>query len=314
VPKGTVDGQEAPRASERLREELRLLEIQAATVRRRQGEIDALLELRDRLGSELEGLERQGLDVRPERTRLETIDGYLRANAGTIVRQFRKVGGMAAARERVQPPEEHWWWWLDVYRSSRIRRTVTRWVTITLVVVAVVLVGDYLLTKYFGPSPEEAAANERTMAAERLVSEGEYEQALAEYEAAAAIVPDDLVTQCMLGVLYEMEGRFEESAVARAKAEKLSEGRASYLAQLSRAYLFVQNTKRGLETAMEAIDADPESAFAYFVLGEAYERRDRVALAVQAFDVSAQLAQEQGNDVLYALAREREAMLVSGGQ
>ena len=64
------------------------------------GAVVQLLENMDRIAELWPQFEAVGADLRPEAGRWETIQALTHKQAGTIVRELRPVGGLAALRER----------------------------------------------------------------------------------------------------------------------------------------------------------------------------------------------------------------------
>jgi len=313
VPKGALPESKTATFAEELRDRLRQLEIDAGNLRHRQIDVEALLRERDELEAMLSKAEQDGLDVRAERGRVQTVDGLLRSGARHLMRLLAKKGGFAAARARNAPPESNWWWYLDVFVKERQKKRIIR-TAIVLASVALVLVGvNYILTKFFGPSPEQRAFNDLTYEAERALGENDDATAIAKYEEALAILPTEPDTWAMLGALYERQGRAEKAQEAFAKALEYSESQVMYWFSRAQAYIILGDSDRAYAMAQEAVAADPNSPYAYFVLGSALEAKGDRTNAAVAFDKAATLAMEQGNHVLYAMARERQAVLLGGG-
>jgi len=314
MPKGALEADTATTSATQLRESLRQIEIKAGSIRRQNMDIEALLKERDALEDMLSAAEQEGLDVRPERGRAEAVDGLLRSHAGRIMRLLADKGGLKGARERNAPPEGHWWWYLDIYVHQRMKRAVTRWSIITVCIVIVLVVGNYILTKLYGPSPAERAFSDLTMQAERALSQGEVDQAISDYEQAVAIIDSDADAWAMLGVLYESQGRTADAQAAFAESEEHSESRVRFLFSQAQAYLVLGNADRAYDVALLAVETDSNSPLAYYMLGSTLEAKGDNASAAQAFDIAAELAYQQGQDVLYAMSRERQAVLVTGGR
>lgn len=310
MPKGALKSSGASTAGQPLREQLRRLEIAMAGLKRRRIDVEALLLERDALERALDDAEVQGLDVRAERGRAATFDGLMRRRADRLVRLGREQGGLAAARSRNAPPERYWWWWLDEWVNERRWRALRRSVLIVVSIAAVLVIGNQVLLHFLGAAPERRAFSDLTWEAGRLVDEGKLVEAAKAYERAIALVPDDTEALCTLAVLYELQGRAAESAERLLAAEQASTSRALFQFEHSRAYLLLGKTDRALRVAETALLEDPSSPYAYFALGDALEIMGERRNAALAFDAAAHYAMEIGEDKLYALARQRQAVLL----
>ena len=313
MPKGALESSNATTYATQVRDALRQLEIKAASIPRQHVDVEALLVGRDAVEDMLERAQQEGVDVRPERGRAEALDGLLRTRARRIMHLMADTGGLKGARERHSPPTEHWWWYLDIYVQQRVRKSIKRTAIIVACIVAVLATVDIIMTKFFGPTPTQSAFNDLTDQAESALSEGNDEQAISAYEQAVATISTDADTWAYLAVLYERNGRTEDAETAFAEAEKNSESQVMFLFTKARAYLILGETDQAYEIAEQAVNTDSTSPYAYYVLGEALEAKEDTSNAATAFDIAAELAYDQGEDILYALARQRQAVLISGG-
>lgn len=126
MPKGAVEDTRVITASAHLREMLHEIEVGLADLRgRREGVLD-LLRRRDEIEAELARLLDRGVDLRAERSRLETVDNVMRRRARAILRELLGTGGLPAARREQDPPSEHWWWYLDRYVAGSVQQRAIR--------------------------------------------------------------------------------------------------------------------------------------------------------------------------------------------
>ncbi|HIQ04496.1 MAG TPA: tetratricopeptide repeat protein [Anaerolineae bacterium] len=273
-----------------------------------QGALD-LLHWVDRIHELIPELEATGVDLRPERGRLLTIEAQLRKRAALIVGEARAVGGLAMARQKVSPEPERWWWYLDEYVTQQRRRRLRR-IGITLVIVAGVLALIYVLFRIlFPPNPVAVAVQTHQMNAEELLSKGDVHGALQEMEAALEVAPDDPSLHIWVGVLSEMEGDEETAQQQFTVARSLSENQAGFLVQRSYVYGATNQADEALEDARKAVELAPEMAEAYFALGSAAEQVGQLQEALSAFNRCSELAADS-NPALTALARVRIATLL----
>lgn len=158
--------------------------------------------------------------------------------------------------------------------------------------------------------PILAAKMERTSLAERYVMDGDINAALAEYEAARAIDPSDTDILIWLGLLYERQERSREAQETFAEAERLVGGRAEFLVMRGFAYGQLGDVEKALADGQDAVALNPDLAQAHLVLAGAYEVQGDARRALEELEITAQLAQKDGNDSLYVIAKTRQAMLM----
>ncbi len=285
------------------RAERRLANVDSASA-------EQLLELMgwlDQIVTLIAELEAGGVDLRPERTRLESIEGLLRSKAGRIVR--RTGLALSRRREEVKPDESHWWWWLDRFVLTRARQRLQR-ALISVAVVAILALGGYAAFKYFFPTnPNVEKAQGLQLTAERLVMEGNWAGAEEQLVQALAYTPDDAMLWVWLGVVRERQGNQAGAEEAFAKARALSQSELSYL--LARGQVYVQSNQgdKALAEAEKAVELAPDSAQAHFLLASAYEILGRQLEAIQEFEKTAALAEDK-EPQLVVLARMRMGMLM----
>jgi len=266
----------------------------------------------DRISELLPQLEARGVDLRAEQARLDTLQAQLHRKARALLRELRASGGLAAARQAVQPDSARWWWYLDGEVRAARRRSLRR-LLLSLVVLAALLAAAVLLyQRFLAPDPLTAQVQRLAFEAERLLEGGDYASALAHFEEAQALRPDDVELLLWRGVLYERTGRDEEAAAAFAAARALSDAVGFHTAR-GQIYVRLWQGEKALAEAQALLEADPQSPGGYYLLGNAYEIQDRVAEALAAYGRASQLAEERKEIELTALARVRMAFLLQRG-
>jgi tetratricopeptide (TPR) repeat protein len=310
MPKGVVESPGVATGATRLREQIRELEIGFANLNGRGDGVLALLKLRDGVEDAVSRLEASGLDMRPERTRIETVDNIISRKAPQISHELGRFGGLEGARRRESPPEERWWWYVDLYHADKQRKALIRTLITVGAIIVVVLAINYVMDRYFGLDPVEKEARSHTSVGDQHLFQGEYDDAIAEYERAVAIAPNLGDAHVTLGVLYDLQGRPIESERAfQAAREALGDNLTFYLA-LGQAYEMVGEHDKGLVAIEKAIAIDPESPQAYLSRGGIYEATEEYGRALEDYELSSSLAQERQQDALYVMARTRMAMLM----
>ena len=271
-----------------------------------------LLHTLDRVTEALEVLRERGMDVRSEETRLEGIQNILRRKISLLLRELRTVGGLASARERedTRPPAIHWWWYLDLVYSKRQRARVQRYLKVAAIGVALVTLAVFAYRRFVPHDPILVAKMEHIGLAERHVEGGDVSAALAEYEAARAIDQSDPDILIWLGVLYERQERSREAQETFAEAERLVGDRATFLVMRGFNYGQLGDVEEALADGQDAVALNPDLAQAHLVMAGAYEVRGDARRAMEELEITAQLAQKDGNDSLYVIAKTRQAMLM----
>jgi tetratricopeptide (TPR) repeat protein len=269
-----------------------------------------LFDLLDRIDVCSESLSEAGVDIRPELARMETVFKTVTDKSRVIVKALSARGGLAALRLESGAPEDRWWWYLDLHdqelRASRQKRTL-RFVVGVGAVLAVLAV---LYVIFLRPDESTRLRYDYVARAENSISQGDFEQALASYEQAREVAPDDPMVNMMIGMMHEALGDFEAAEDHYARAEMLFEQREVFLAGKSQQYYLIGWLEESEAAALQAIELDEEYAIAYCSLGSAYEGQGRVAEALEAVQTCSDLAREQGLDQLYVIATSRLAMLM----
>ncbi len=272
-----------------------------------------LLRAMDRISELWPELEAQGVDLRPELGRWETLRAVLQRRGADLVREMQAVGGLPAARAQ-QPAgaQAAWWWRLDEQVRRQRRRRLVRTGAILAGAAAAVVALYFLLFRVLFPVDPNlvAALNAQTAAEQKIGSEGDYAGALVDFRRAAELQPEDagawLRVGCTLLKLGDAAAAEENFGRARAL---LADDAALRLARAPICMLV------GLPDQAEAdlqavIAADPKSALAYYHLAAVYEERDALPEAIAALERAAELADAGGQDQLVPLARYRAGLLM----
>ncbi len=313
MPKGALEDRQDPTRSARLRDMLRDYEVGVANLEG-QGERSAdLLFLRDRIEAEFERCQADGLDLRPERTRLMTADNILEREASTLLGELRPAGGLRHLREEGDPSSDAWWWYLDARVAEERRSKAKKFIALFVGAVLLLVGGNYALSRFFGSDPQRSEAISQNSAAEQYVYRGEYEQAEAAYRQAVALDPAMVDAYIGLGVLQEMQGEEESARETLAQAKRLTESDLQYELLLARTYQMYDQLEAALEHANRALALDEDSAQAYLIRGGIYEMQGEREKALDDFELAADLARETGEDALYVLAKTRMGMLLQQG-
>jgi len=267
----------------------------------------------DRLAELWPQLEASGVDLRPERARLTTLEGQLRRKAGTLLRELQASGGLAKARQAVQPDRSHWWWYLDEELRAARRRNVRR-ALLGFAIIAVLAVGALgLYQRFLAPDPVTLRVQELQTEGEELASQGEYATALARFEEALTLRPDDPELYLWQGVLYEASGQREEAAKAFEAARTLFGQATAFHFARGFIYARLQQVEKIEAEAQAILAIDPHSPQGHFLLGNVYELRGEVPKALASYEQASELALERDETELAALAKVRMAFLLQQG-
>jgi tetratricopeptide (TPR) repeat protein len=271
-----------------------------------------LLENLDRLVELWPELEAAGVDLRPELGRWETLQASLRKQAPHLVRALRADGGLPALREKYHgDAEAAWWWYLAEETRARNRQ---RAFTVAMVIVGLVAVGaalNFLLGLLFPVDPALKAALSRLMAGQQKIEYGaDYVGALADFQEAVALMPDDPDAWLWLGVTQQKLG---EEAAAQ---ESFGQARALLASELEfrlgrvPMYMVLQMPDEALADIEVVLSHDPDNARALYYLAGIFEAQERYGDAVAVLQRAAELADARQEVELTAITRYRLGLLL----
>ena len=272
-----------------------------------------LLFLLDTIQALFGRLRKTGVDLRPEATRLETIERLLEAKDSVLVREMQRSGGLAKAREALKPASARWWWFLDLRVADRRRRQLQR-ALLGIAGLALALGVFSLLYRYvFPPDPRRSAVLEKTSQADRALQEGDLAAATALYRQAAEIDPEDAELYVWVGVLEELQGHPEAAQEAFVGARALLNDEPRFLTSRGMVRLRVGALDQALADGQQAVAARPDDAEAHFLLGSVYEAQRDLGRAIAAFEKAASLAEQANNSALVVMAKMRMGMILQAG-
>lgn len=138
------------------------------------------------------------------------------------------------------------------------------------------------------PTPTRSALS-YAAAAEDLYLQGQLAEAIAAYEQAIALEPDDVLLYIPLARLLTLEGRVVEAVRRAQQATKIAPENARAWAILGMAYDWSGNVPEAINACKHAIEIDPTYAEGYAYLAEAYADAVRWADATEAAQTALQL-------------------------
>ncbi len=296
-------------SAEDLRELITQAELIVANLRGSGPRGQTLLFLLDTIVDLQKRLDALGVDLRAEETRIETVQRLLLAKDGTLVREMRAVGGLAAARAAIKPPADNWWWFLDARVADRQRNQLRRGLTILAGIVGVFLIVSLLYHYVFPPDPKQVAVMELQSKADQAIQAGDLAAATQDYRDAARVAPNDPELQATIGALEEKQGHQQEADAAYAEAEKLSPDHAHFLVTRGMSRVNLGLLDGAIADGKAAVQENPNFAEAYFLLGNAYEAQGDRLTAINMFSEAADKA-GNSNPALVVLAKTRMGMLM----
>lgn len=306
----TVQAGQVTRADE-LRELLTIAEKRVANVWSSGHSALSLLRELDRIAALWPVLEEQGMDLRPEAGRWETLRAAVDRRAADIVGDLRALGGIGKVRLEIHPEgTDAPWWQLDrvvrANRQQRIRRTGLIFGGLA-VLLAVLYLGLRLL---FPVDPKVAEAGRRIGAGDQLIrGQADYAGALAEFEQAAELTPDDPETLLRVGVIREKIGAATAEEMY-ARARSLTPDDMVFRQMRALVYLTFGMPEQAERDLQVALAAKPEDPITWYELASVYELRGQIGDAIAALEKADLYATEADLVELSATARFRRGMLM----
>ena len=267
-----------------------------------------LLYLFDQIEQDLHALGEQDADLRVEMSRFEAIQGQLRRRRRRFLNQVGQ--GLVEERQQVAAPRSRWWWYLDDAAARDRRRT---WVRVVAGVAAagLVLTGAWLAYgRFLAPPPEVRMAFRRIEAGKFQVEEGDTRQALAEFDAATQLMPEDPEAWLWRGVLHDQLGEQADAQSAFKAAESLYETDFNFILNRARIYLESGNVESAQADVEAARALDPTSGWVYYLRAGVAARTGNYDAAVDDLQRAAELADTDGNTRLQGMATTQRAQLM----
>ncbi len=268
--------------------------------------IEALI-LRDKIKELSFKLEKRGIDLSVEKSKIDTLDHIIKDRPALVWKKIKEVTDPVAYREKNKIPPENWWWYLDHIIKRERQRRRRKWLMRGIIGASIIL-AIYLIFTYVIPKPEPYVALMEE--ASRLLDEGKINPALETYKKAINTNPREGPAYLMVGVIYEFLGEKEmaENYFSRAK-QRYSSLHDFYL-QRGMSWLRLGEYKKAEMDAKEALKINPKSAEAHFLLGNAYEAQDKIAQAIAEFSIVSDM---EADPKLTVIARYKIGMLALRG-
>jgi tetratricopeptide (TPR) repeat protein len=210
------------------------------------------------------------------------------------------------AREQVAPKRSRWWWYLDEAAARQRLSTLLRVGAVAAVVIALLAVAYLAYRRFLAPPPSVGQAYRRMEAGQGLVEEGNPAAALADFEAAAELTPQNPEPWLWQGVLYDGLNESDRAQGAFDVAQSLYDTPLDFYLNRGRIYLEAGRLEQAETDAKRAIAENPASGWPYYLRAAVDVRRGAYDEALADLDRAAEMAQEAGDTQLEALARTQQ--------
>jgi tetratricopeptide (TPR) repeat protein len=171
------------------------------------------------------------------------------------------------------------------------------------------IVSWFVYDRFIAPPPEVRQAYQYSTIGESLVDEGDLETALAEFEAAIALTPDDPSLWVWKGAIHSHQGQTEQAEEAFLTARSLYGEGTGFLQDRSMTYLRLGDVDAAAADVEQVIAQEPESGVGYYLRASVAMAREDYKAAVDDLDRASELAQAAGDTQLEATARVQRAMV-----
>ena len=270
---------------------------------------EAYLVRLDRIEELFDNLDGGELDLRSEHVRWESLLNSLSSQPEPLAAAASKAGGLVKLRAN-HPPAESFWWHVDAEVTRRRLNGARRLIT-TLVTLVVVLVGGYwLINAIFPPNPEAVRMLGVNSDIEQFVQTGQWAEALAVVKDAQTELPEEVELLLWAIVLSKQLGLDEEADDALAYAKDLvPDNLPELLSQLGTYYLQVGDVENATLVGQDVFALAPDNPLVTFLLANIAEQINDVATAIDMFERTFALAEED-NPQLAVIARVRMGNLL----
>lgn len=267
-----------------------------------------ILYLLDAAASRIEDAEAAGADVRVERDRLETAWSSLRRQARVFVREV----GPALAEARAHKENTHTgpWWTLDLEYARMQRRSLGRAALGALTAVLLLGISWLVYERWIAPPPATRQAFTHIDRGEERATQGDLTGALEEFQAAAALAPNEIEPHLWLGVLRQSTGDDEGAQAAYDTVLALGLEERELIFERGSIFLQMGNLEAAYQNAQDALQLAPEWGYGYYLRASVEDAAGEIEAAVDDYRMAADLARETGDAELEAAARVQMGLLI----
>lgn len=293
---------------DQVRQALAQIETGVANLRRSGNDPLQLLVLMDQVSRQLEMLGGVGADVRAERARLDSAWQALQRNALWVVR--RAGPALREERERLGSKASGPWWWLDHNAAHQQRRRTGRALGVIAILSLCLLASLLAYELFVAPPPRERQAMRHLDRGQEAWEAGDATGALAEFEAAATLVPNDAATMLWMGVTRQELGDLEGAQAAYAAARERFVGEREFLFERGLAFVDVGDLPAARADAEAVVALSPQWGYGFYLRATVEAAEGRVEAAVADFRRAAELAHAVEDDQLESAARVQMGLLM----
>lgn len=290
-----------------LRDALKVAEDQL--VKPSAAQVEPLLRLFDKIEELFETLNATELDLRPEESRWESLQNRLLSKPKLITSPANSVGGLPKLRSQNQPATSYWWH-LDATVRDRRNRSLRRSLITASTIIGLLLLAYGIMTIFFPPSPEALVVLEATNSIEDDLAIGDWATARQKVELALDAAPGESELWLWDVVLSEQLGDDERALASLDRAREFVNNETALLAALANTRIRVGNLDGAELAANDALEIDPGSAHATFILANVAEARGNVRDAITLFEQASDFATAADDAQLAVISRMRMGTLM----
>ena len=305
----TVSTEHTP--ASKLRDTLRDAESRSARVRGKGADVVDLLHMFDEIDQNIAALAAAGADVRAEQARFETVQRKLLGQGPRFVREAGRR--LEQERAAAQPGEAQWWWFLDQQLAQQRAGMLRQWIIRASITIAVLLAVWFAYDRLLAPPPETRRASRHSDSGESLVQEGNLPAALAEFEEASALTPEEPDYLVWQGVILSELGESEAAEKVFEQALPLYDTDQDFLTRRVLSYRLAGNLDAADLEVAELIERYPEAGRGYYLRANIAEARGDFGAAIADLEKAVGLAQAAGDTQLEATIRVQLAMVMQAG-
>lgn len=310
MAKAVLQGRVTP--ADELRELMTSAENLLPSVSGNPQNVSGLLAALDRIAELWPLLDAQGVDLRSEAGRWETLQAGVQRRGIAIVGALRPLGGIKALRQQTHPDGgEGAWWRVDEHVADTRRRAWRRTTAVFAGIIVFSAAVYFALRLLFPVDPKVVEASRLLGQGDRLVQEaGDYESALVEYQQAVENTPDNVEIWLRLGAVQERLGDEAAAQASFARARGLIGTDTEFYRVRGSSYLLLAMLDEAERDLLRVFEVEPRNAMAWYLIASVYEARNDLGPAVEALSRASDYAAETQQIELIALARTRMGFLM----
>ena len=272
-------------------------ERDAVTMRHEPGLAAPVVQAVEQAAALLSELRTQGVDVRAEEGRADSLRGRVLREARLVQRLVAQSGTGAVLADSAL------WREIGASEAARVARS-RRNLLLAGGGIALVALLLFALLRLF-PAPPTA----NIIAVGQLFAQGDVQGALARAKAEQAAAPDDRQIGLWVAALEQQLGQ-QQAAAAWAAAEQRYPNKIDYLSDKAIVLLSVNDVAGAEQTATQLQHIPGGEAIGLFHLGAVREGQQRYTDAIQLYQQAAAKADAQNRPELAVTARTRMATLM----